>query len=540
MTRKSLYAILLPIVALIILFLGFFVGRRTALMDNQRGTDKLSQAMQLIRDQYVDAVDEDELMEQAVDALFRGLDPHSEYISKSEIESVNEDLDGSFSGIGISFQIVSDTVTVVESIVGGPAEKSGIMAGDRIVSADGQPLAGPNVKEEDVFKLLRGKKGTTVDVEVKRYNSPKTTHYTLKRDDIPVNSVDAYYLMDDGETGYIKLSKFTRNTYLEFQMAQSVLRAQGAKRLILDLRNNPGGYMDQAVAIANEFLPKGRRIVYTKGRSAENQLSAVSDGSGSLTSVPIAVLINEYSASASEIIAGAIQDNDRGLVIGRRSFGKGLVQNQISLPDGSAVRLTVARYYTPSGRSIQKDYKIGDIIDYDLDIMNRYDRGEFYHLDSIQLDKSKAFLTTGGRKVYGGGGIMPDYFVPEDTTQVTSYYINVNNAGLLQQYAYNVADRYRTLAKNAKDDAQLMRMLPSDDILLEGFAEYAEQRGVPARWYYIEISRDLILGQIKALVTRDLLGYNFFYKIFNLTDPTIRVAVDVLKKGGLPSAPISK
>lgn len=541
MNRKTLQAIFLPICALLILALGYLVGRHGAMQDGRLvGNDKMSHALQLIREQYVDSVSEDELMDMALSALFESLDPHSEYIPKSDLQAVNEDLDGSFSGVGVSFQIVADTVTVVDAIVGGPAERLGIMAGDRIISADGEPLAGPAVTNEDVFRLLRGKKGSTVDLEIKRQNSTKTAHYKVKRDDIPVNSVDASYVMDDGKTGYIKLSKFTRNTFLEFMTAVASLQAEGAENLILDLRGNPGGYMDQAILIANQFLPAGRKIVFTKARTAENRMESMSDGTGFLQDMPVAVLLNEYSASASEIIAGAIQDNDRGPVVGRRSYGKGLVQTQIDLPDMSAIRLTVARYYTPSGRSIQKEYKIGEIFDYEMDIMNRYERGEFYHLDSIKLDRTKPFRTTGGRTVYGGGGIMPDYFVPEDTTFVTSYYINVNNAGLIQQYSYSLADRYRSLAKGMTDGSQVLHLLPSDDLLIEGFAEYAESKGVPARWYYIDISRPVLLGQLKAFVVRDLLGYDQFYKIFNLTDRTIEVALDVLKNGKLPSSTIAR
>lgn len=541
MNRKTLQAIFLPVCALLILALGYLVGRHGAMQDSRYvGNDKMNQALQLIREQYVDSVSEDELMDMALAALFESLDPHSEYIPKADLQAVNEDLDGSFSGVGISFQIVADTVTVVDAIVGGPAEKLGIMAGDRIISADGEPLAGPSVTNEDVFRLLRGKKGSTVDLEIKRQNSTKTAHYSVKRNDIPVNSVDASYIMDDGKTGYIKLSKFTRNTFLEFMTAASSLQAEGAKSLILDLRGNPGGYMDQAILIANQFLPAGRKIVFTKARTEENRMESLADGSGFLQDVPVAILLNEYSASASEIIAGAIQDNDRGPVVGRRSYGKGLVQTQIDLPDKSAIRLTVARYYTPSGRSIQKEYKIGEIFDYEMDIMNRYERGEFYHLDSIKLDRTKAFHTTGGRTVYGGGGIMPDYFVPEDTTFVTSYYINVNNAGLIQQYSYSLADRYRSLTKGMTDGSQVLHLLPSDDLLIEGFAEYAESKGVPARWYYIDISRPVLLGQLKAFVVRDLLGYDQFYKIFNLTDRTIGVALDVLKEGRLPASTIAR
>lgn len=541
MNRKALLAIFLPICALLILGLGYLIGRRAALTQEQKlPSDKLVQALQIIREQYVDSVSDDELTNLTLAALFKSLDPHSEYIPKSELQAVNEDLDGSFSGVGVSFQIVADTVTVVDAIVGGPAEKLGIMAGDRIISADGESLAGPAVTEEDVFRLLRGKKGTTVDLEIKRPNSAKAAHYTVTRDDIPVNSVDAYYIMEDGRTGYIKLSKFTLSTFVEFMQAVGSLADKGADRLMLDLRGNPGGYMDQAILIANQFLSKDSKIVFTKARTEANRMTAVADGTGMLQDMPLVVLINEYSASAAEIIAGAIQDNDRGIVVGRRSFGKGLVQTQIELPDRSALRLTVARYYTPSGRSIQKEYKIGDTMDYELDILNRYNHGEFFYLDSIKLDRSKPFKTLKGRTVYGGGGIMPDVFVPEDTTLITSYYINVNNAGLIQQHAFRLADRYRTLGKNIRDTKSMLHILPPDETLLEGFVDFAEQQGVPSRWYYIDISRPLLLNQLKAFVIRDLLGYNSFYEVFNLTDRTIQVALDALNEGVIPVKPVSR
>lgn len=538
MNRNALKAILIPVCALLILLLGFLVGRKSTTTVPGAGTeDKLVRALRLIQEQYVDTISQDELADMALRSILESLDPHSEYIPREELVKVNEDLSGSFSGVGISFQLVADSVTVVDVITGGPAEKLGILAGDRVISANGVNLTGPEVTNEDVFKNLRGKKGTKVELEIKRPNSPKIHKYTVTRGDIPVHSVDAAYLMDDGQTAYIKLSNFTANTYKEFMSAALKLIGGGAQGLVLDLRGNPGGYMDQAVLIANEFLPSGRKIVFTKARSQENRMEAVADGTGMLKRLPVAVLINEYSASASEIIAGAIQDNDRGVVVGRRSFGKGLVQSQIELPDQSAIRLTVARYYTPSGRCIQKEYAIGESLGYDMDILNRYDHGEFYHLDSIKMDKSKAFRTLKGRKVYGGGGIMPDYFVPEDTVSVTSYFINVSNAGLFQQYAMSLADRYRSLMRGIKTAEHLLNILPDDEKLLEDFANFAEVRGVPAQWYYIDISRPLILGQIKAFAVRDLLDYNQFYKVFNVTDRTIQVALDVLKSGNLPASP---
>lgn len=540
MNRKLLGAALTAIAAFLIFTVGILIGRSLFSGSPSYDNTKLDAVMSLVREQYVDTVNDQTLTDMAVTSLMRSLDPHSEYIPKKDLQAVNEDLDGSFSGVGISFQIVQDTVTVVEAITGGPAEKVGIMAGDRILSANGKSLAGNGVSNEDVFKTLRGKKGTRVSLDILRPGSTKSQPFSLIRSDIPVNSVDAAYVMDDGLTGYIKLSKFTRNTYKEFLDAISKLDAEGAKRLILDLRNNPGGYLDQAALIANEFLRPGSMIVYTKSRTPENKLEMTADGTGSHQLTPLAVIINEYSASASEIIAGAIQDNDRGVIVGRRSFGKGLVQNQTMLPDSSAIRLTVARYYTPSGRSIQKEYKIGESSTYELDILERYNRGEFYHLDSIRLDKTKAFRTASGRIVYGGGGIMPDVFVPEDTTQITSWYMAVNNAGLIQQHAFALADRYRPLMRGVKDTEQVLRILPADARLVEQFAEFAESKGVPARWYYINISAPLVASQLKAFIVRDILGYDSFFEIFNADDRTINIARDVLEKGKLPTKTISR
>lgn len=353
------------------------------------------------------------------------------------------------------------------------------------------------------------------------------------RGDIPVNSVDCSYMVNDS-VGYVRVIKFARNTYNEFFTALNDLKAEGAKKYIVDLRGNSGGFMDQAIYMANEFLPAGRMIVYTKGRRPENETMAISDGDGSFRDVELTVLTNEYSASASEIFAGAIQDNDRGLVIGRRSFGKGLVQNQTELPDSSAVRLTVARYYTPSGRSIQKEYKRGKDGKYDLDIVDRFTHGEFYNADSIKFDKSKIFSTANGRTVYGGGGIMPDIFVPEDTTGYTSYYINVANNGLIQKFAYSVADKYRDMLNGVKSLDRLMKVLPRDNTLLENFVSFAVKNGVPARWYYINQSRELLLSQIKAMIARDVLGYPAFIELLNQQDPTVLKAVEALENGKSP------
>lgn len=541
MNRKSLYILLLPVAAFMLIGLGILLGRAlfsTTLNINPQGGSKLDRVMEIISDEYVDAVDVDSLQDMAITSLMESLDPHSAYIPKSALQAVNDDLEGSFTGVGVSFQILADTVTVVEVIPGGPAEKVGILAGDRIVGADGKSLIGAT--NDDVFSRLRGKKGTKVKLDVMRPGAQSPAVYDITRDDIPVNSVIAAYLIPDSKTGYIKLSQFTRNTHQEFLDALTELTTQGATNFVLDLRGNPGGFMDQAYLIANEFLPAGRKIVYTKSRTDDNKVDAVSDGEGTHQNSPVAVLIDEYSASASEIIAGAIQDNDRGIVVGRRSFGKGLVQNQIDLPDSSAVRLTVARYYTPSGRCIQKEYKIGETLDYDMDILNRYKRGEFYYLDSIKMDRTKPFRTIGGRTVYGGGGILPDVFVPQDTTFYTSYYNDVSGAGLIQQFAFRLAEMYRPLLRNAKTSDQVLRIIPDDATIVEQFADFAESKGQPAAWYYINISSPLIASQLKSFVVRDVLGYNQFYEIFNRGDRTIQVAIDVLKEGRLPAKPYSK
>ena len=331
-------------------------------------------------------------------------------------------------------------------------------------------------------------------------------------------------------TGYIKVSKFARTTYSEFLNALSSLKEKGASRYIIDLRNNSGGYMDQAIYMATEFLPSGQMIVYTKGRTPENETIAISDGTGSFQDADLTVLTNEFSASASEIFAGAMQDNDRGVVIGRRSFGKGLVQNQTELPDSSAIRLTVARYYTPSGRSIQKEYSRGRDGKYELDIVDRYNHGEFYSQDSIKFDQSKKFSTVGGRTVYGGGGIMPDIFVPEDTTGYTSYYIEAINKGLVQKFCHEMAEKYRPLMKGKSIEA-MNRIVPREDSLLTLFVDWAATQGLPARWYYINQSRDLLLNQLRAVLARDLVGYEAFIEILNEKDVTVQKAQDILSSG---------
>ncbi len=531
--KRNLGLVALPILLALGLVGGIFIGKYITRRTLSVEEEKLRTVLRLIENEYVDQIDIDSLIESSLPQLLTSLDPHSAYIPSSELTAVNEDLQGSFSGVGVSFQVVSDSVRVVEVIAGGPAEKVGILPGDRIVSADGINLTGPEITSDSVFNNLRGAKGSKVQLQIKRSSSPKELQFDVIRGDIPVNSVDCSYLLSD-DTGYLRVIKFSRNTYMEFFNALNDLKAAGAKKFVIDLRGNTGGFMDQAIYMANEFLPAGRMIVYTKGRRAANETMAISDGRGNFLDSEITVPTNEGSASASEIFAGAIQDNDRGLVIGRRTFGKGLVQNQTELPDSSALRLTVARYYTPSGRSIQKEYTRGDIGKYDLDIADRFSHGEFYNADSIKLDKSKIFTTSNGRTVYGGGGIMPDVFVPEDTTGYTSYYISVMNKGLIQKFAYSVADRYRVMLDGVNSLDRLLKVLPRDNTLLENFVSFAVKNGVPARWYYINQSRGLLLNQIKAMIARDVLGYPAFIRLLNEDDKAVKKALELLESGKSP------
>lgn len=515
----------LPLIIAVTFVAGLWVGKLFLTQKPEVQGDKIEQVMQLIRDNYVEEVNPDSLLELAIPEMLSKLDPHSVYIPKEELQAVNDELGGSFSGVGVQFTIMNDTITVVESIAGGPAEKVGIVAGDRIIQVGDSMAIG--WKNQDVFKNLRGAKGSQVQLKVLRHGSQKPLTFTVTRGDIPVNSVIASYMLTP-TTGFIKINKFGANTYQEFLTKMFQLQMDGARNYIIDLRGNGGGFMEPAVYMAQEFLPAGAEIVSTKGRLKDANSTAVSDGSGNFQDAGVTVLIDEYSASASEIFAGAIQDNDRGTVVGRRSFGKGLVQNQFELPDSSAIRLTVARYYTPSGRCIQKEYAPG--VNYDDDINQRYLHGEFYHADSVRLDKSKAFKTIGGRTVYGGGGIMPDVFVPNDTSNMTSYYMDVFNGGVIEQYAFDYNDRHRNELHGAKTVAQLLKQLPGDEALLEDFAEFARGKGYVPRWYYINISKPLLLERIKGLIASNALGTESFYEVINTFDPTVKQALKTFKR----------
>ena len=527
------YMLWLPLTAAIFLIAGIALGSYISTTDTNLGArHKLNQVFDIISENYVDEVSADSLVEMALPELLKNLDPHSAYIPRSERVAVNRDLECSFFGIGIQFQMMNDTLYVLEVISGGAAEEAGMLAGDRIIAVDGDNIAGVGVNENDIFSRLRGPEGTPVEVTVARHNSPKPLVFDLVRSQVPVSPIDASYMINDS-VGFVRLSKFSDNTFVEALTTFSQLKHLGATSFILDLRGNGGGYMAPAVLVANEFLGPQDIVVSTRGRSMGDNRTLFADGSGTFRSEKLVVLVDEFSASSSEILSGAIQDNDRGLIVGRRTFGKGLVQQPFELPDSSEFRLTVQRYYTPSGRCIQKKYTPGHRSDYDIEVYDRYNRGEIFSADSIPVDSAEIFTTRSGRKVYGGGGIIPDIFVPSDTTGVTSYFIKVANAGLLRKFAYEYADLNRDRLNESENAAEMLSKLPSDYVLLQSFVNYANTKGgIAPRWYYINISAPLIVNQIKALIARDILGLDGYFEVVNANDPVVQEALKQLRNGG--------
>ena len=534
-TRPKRQLIWFPFAIAIAVVAGIFFGSRFSNNNKVAENDrKLNAILNLIATDYVDTTNLHDLIELSIPEILSNLDPHTSYFTAEDLKAATDDLNGSFSGIGISFMMVNDTIGVVEVIPGGPSEKVGLMAGDQIVMIDDSVATGSKMTNSEVMKRLRGDKGSKVKLGIKRQNTSKLLTFTVTRGDIPVNSVDTYYMIDK-TTGYVKINQFGRHTYDEFIMAMASLADEGAERYMIDLRGNGGGFMEMAVLMVNEFLAADQPIVFTKGRYKHDDGEVWSDGSGSFQDAEVAVLIDEFSASASEIFAGALQDNDRGLIVGCRSFGKGLVQKEFMLPDNSALRLTTARYYTPSGRCIQKDYKEG-MLSYEKEVLDRYINGELYSRDSMRIDKSQVFTTMYGRTVYGGGGIVPDIFVARDTTGLSSYYIEVANAGLLQRYAFYYCNNNRAALNKLEDYTQFLNMAPSDDVLLKDFVDYAARNGVTPRWYYINQSREVIVTNLKALIARDIFGNQAFYPIVNRHDKTVLQALKALnaRKAAFP------
>ena len=521
----------LPLIAALLFTGGMWTGYLLAGGDEiSPSQQKLNTVFQLIQNEYVDVINTDSLVEMTIPAMLKNLDPHTVYIPVSDLERSNRELESSFFGVGIQFQIMTDSICVVEVVSGGPAQREGILPGDRIISVDDKDMTGAAVSNDDVFDVLRGEKGSKVKITIKRHTSEKPIDFIVTRSEIPSVSVDASYLMD-GNIGYIHISKFAHNTYSEFLQAINNLSMKGAESFVIDLRGNLGGLVDQAILIANEFLEPYKAIVETRGRNSRDNENWIADGTGNFMTQPLVVLVDEFTASASEIVAGAIQDNDRGLILGRRSFGKGLVQRPVLLPDSSQIRLTVQRYYTPSGRCIQKDFTRGDNDEYEKEIIDRYSSGEVFNEDSVKLKADSIYVTMGGRNVYGGGGILPDVFIPSDTTGLTSYYFQVSNAGLLNKFAYEYADLNREDLSNSKTAEQLMAKLPSREVLLWSFVKYASDNGIPQRWYYINNSASLIVNQLRALIARDILGMNAYFEIANKNDNVVTEAVKEIGKG---------
>lgn len=523
----------LPVIIAGSIALGIFIGNYYLAVSSGNGKrhtsgNKINAILDIIDEQYVDTVDMSALVEGTIPKIFSELDPHSVYIPAKDLQAVNEDLEGSFSGIGIEFNMLTDTLVVVNVVSGGPSEKAGLFPGDRIVQINDSVYVGKE-NQTKIMKLLRGEKNSTVKLGVLRGSSPDLLTFEVTRGEIPVSSVLAAYEVSKG-IGYIKVSKFGRTTYDEFLTAIAKLKEQGCNAFVIDLRGNTGGFLDIAVSMINEFLSEGDLIVYTEGKASPRK-DIFANGTGTCKDDAIVVLTDEWSGSASEIFSGAIQDNDRGLIIGRRTFGKGLVQSSLNLSDGSALRLTIARYYTPSGRCIQKNYELGKSDEYDQDLINRFMHGEFYSQDSIKIDDSLKYQTSQGRTVYGGGGIMPDIFIPRDTSGITSYYTSVAiNSSLLYQYAFNYVDRNREKLSSFKTYKELYEYLKTQP-LLDDFTDYAAENGVKKRPTLINISAKLLTNLLDAYIIRNIYDNAGFYPVLLEDDVTLNKAVEVIKEG---------
>ena len=531
----------MPLIMALCVVLGVFIGtfyanhfsgNRLSIINS--GSNKLNNLLHIIDDQYVDTVNVNDLVEKAMPQILAELDPHSVYIAAKDVQMANDDLRGSFSGVGIEFTIRQDTLHVQQVIGNGPAERAGVIAGDKVVMVDDKPFTGKTLTNEVAIHTLKGPKDTKVKLGILRYGEKKIRNIVVTRGEIPTKSVTATYMLDD-KTGYIRIKNFGENTYPELLIALAKLSQLDFQNLTIDLRGNTGGYLQSAVQIANEFLPKNKLIVYTQGRKSARQ-DYRSDGRGSYQHIPLVVLIDEGSASASEILAGAIQDNDRGTIIGRRSFGKGLVQQPIAFNDQSMIRLTIARYYSPSGRCIQKPYTAGDNKDYEEDLLARYQHGEFFSQDSIK-HKGPAYHTAIGRSVYGGGGITPDIFVAEDTTDVTSYYKQASMSGLIIQYAFEYTDENRGRLKEYKGMQELAEHLKKQN-LVDKFASYAENKGLKRRNLMIQRSHKLLERFIYSRIIYNMQNEQSWMEYLNSDDPAIMETLKVFREGrAFPQAP---
>jgi len=529
MNKHRFTPLLIAIGTIVGIFIGYlctshFSSGRISIINT--GSSKVGYLLQLIDNNYVDSVDMNTLVEDAMPQILGELDPHSSYFGPKDAEEASEDLKGSFSGIGVQFTMEQDTVNVMSVIHGGPSERVGIVAGDRIVMADTTSLVG--METEDVMKHLKGEKGTKVKLGIKRHGSADLQYFTVVRGDIPVVSIDAYFMMNDERTGYIRVKNFGEQTYAEMLVALADLNMEGMRQLIVDLRGNRGGYMHIAIQMVNEFLPGGKLIVYTEGRKSPRE-EFVSDGRGTFRELPIVVLVDEGSASAAEIFAGAIQDNDRGTIVGRRTFGKGLVQQPMEFRDGSVVRLTVARYYTPSGRCIQKPYEKGHGEEYEMELIARYERGEFFSQDSIKQE-GEQYKTSIGRIVYGGGGITPDIFVPEDTTAFTSYYRDAVLTGLIRQFAFAYSDENREKLTKLRTAERMEQFLRREN-LLERFAQFGEKHQLRRRNLMLQKSRRLFERNIYGSIIYNVGEMKDYLMFLGKDDPVVIKAREILDEG---------
>ena len=541
MYKNSKHTVIFPLVLAVGIVLGIllgqFVGRNKA--ESQLRTiisrtgltspNKLMQTCMLVENKYVDSISMDSLTELVIPLMMKELDPHSEYIPARDMQAMNEALEAEFDGIGVTFNAATDTVIILSVIPNGPSAKAGIVPGDRIIQVNDTLVAGVKMPQNDIVKRLRGKRGTHVKLSLQRQGIEELVDMDVVRDAIPIKSIEAAFMINNN-VGFVRLSQFARTSHLELMKSLALLRSQGMTKLIFDLRGNSGGFLDQAILIANEFLPQGNLIVYTEDRNGE-QIKEYSNGSGSATDLELIVLIDEGSASSSEILAGAVQDNDRGTIVGRRSFGKGLVQQQVPYADGSALRLTIARYYTPTGRSIQKPYQNGQQGEYDMDIARRYNNNEFFSADSIHFADSLKFTTPKGKVVYGGGGIMPDVFIPMDTVDVTKYFMEVTGRNILYRYTIEYADRHRAMLNNVQTLAQLETLLNADKTLVQDFINYAARHGVKPVQRDIARSRKLIEAQLRAYIGRNtsLEDNGFYYNIIPI-DNVLLESISMFEK----------
>ena len=531
---NKILKILYPILLALALTIGILLGSRIQKNVNRSNMqsvglfqpDKLSIITRLIETDYVDSINKNQLIEKVVPKILDELDPHSSYIPANEMKEVAEEMRGNFSGIGVQFVMQSDTVVVVDVISGGPSQKVGILAGDRIMKVNHATVSGIGLRSDSIVSLLRGKKGTTVNVNISRSGFNNQIEFQIVRDEIPIYSVDVSYLIKEN-IGFIKVNRFAESTYKEFKNAIAELSSSGAKKLIVDLRGNSGGYLQAVFEMVDEFLPEGKMIVYTEGK-ARPRYNYVSTSKGIWKEGDLVVLIDEFSASASEIFAGAIQDNDRGLIVGRRSFGKGLVQEQIPFVDGSALRLTVARFYTPSGRSIQKSYKEGNET-YHMDLYNRMKHDEMMQKDSIHFKDSLKYHTAGGRLVYGGGGIMPDFFVPADTSGVNPFYTSVVSKNLVYTFAFKYADQNRSKLKTLSSCKNIEAYLIEKNVFNK-LVDQIKSSGINFSNKEFNESKKLIEKQLYALIARNIVGDKGYYPIIFEIDNTVQKAVEILNK----------